>query len=216
MSSTPPPRPMQLVMLVLGVAAAAGYAIGGPTLAVGLFVGGALIVAARALARTRAALRDPELPALDRLAPQQALAVLAATHGKVITTPLLDRIEALTQAAAVDPRGALADVRVLVRQSPRSVPALLLCARLELELDEPGAARTWSRAIATALDTGLNRLAARSFVDHAAHRDALELGAEHLRDLANALGHSHRSATDEPPGRAAELARWCRDRAAGV
>ncbi|MFO0631226.1 MAG: hypothetical protein U0168_00085 [Nannocystaceae bacterium] len=35
MSSTPPPRPMQLVMLVLGVAAAAGYAIGGPTLAVG-------------------------------------------------------------------------------------------------------------------------------------------------------------------------------------
>ncbi|MBX7082097.1 MAG: hypothetical protein K1X88_23015 [Nannocystaceae bacterium] len=213
-ASTPPPRPMQLVLLALGVVAALGYAISGPMLALALFVGGALIVAVRTLARTRAALREPELPALDRLAPQQALAVLAATHGKVMTTPMLDRVEALTQAASVDPRGALADVRVLVRQSPRAVPALLLCARLELELDEAGATRTWSRAITTALDTGLNRLAARSFADHAAHRDALELGPEHLQALANALLHSPPAGADA--GATAELVRWCRDRARRV
>jgi hypothetical protein len=84
------------------------------------------------------------------------------------------------------------------------VPALVLCARLAFELAHGDAVARWTAALRAALDTGLNRVAASTFVAHREHRDALDLTAAHRTALAHALlanGH-------------AEDARWARPSAA--
>jgi hypothetical protein len=189
-------------VMSIGLSAVLGYVVGGWLLAIALFVLVSSVVFMRALRRNRAMLREPEVPGLSELPPAQAIAVLSALRGPQLQSALLTRIETIERSAEHDAGGALALLDTLLVEHPRSVPALLLRARLQFELEHGEAAASWSRALALALDGGLNLLAARAFDRHVAHREHLVLDGAHLAALAKALAaHGH---DDE--------ATWCRER----
>ncbi len=204
MSAVPGAHPLGSWIAVMSIAAAAvvGYVTGGWLLAMLAFVAVSTIVFMRALRRSRAMLQEPELPQLGALPPSQAMAVLSALKGKTLQSEALARIEELERIAEHDAARALVATEEMLADAPRNVPALLLRARLQFELEHAGAAASWSRALTLALDSGLNGLAARAFDRHVAHRDRLELDGPHLVALAKALAaHGH----DDD-------AAWCRAR----
>jgi hypothetical protein len=194
-----------IAVMSIGVSTVVGFVLGGWVLAILLFIAVAIAVFMRALRRNKAMLREPELPDLGGLPPSQAIAVLAALRGQPLQSPVLTRIEQIEASAAHDARRALVELDELLVEHPRSVPALLLRARLQFELEHADATRSWSRAIAFALDGGLNTIAAKGFDRHVVHRERLELDRPHLLALAKALAaHGH----DDD-------AAWCRARVGG-
>ncbi|MBC8074246.1 MAG: hypothetical protein IAG13_38355 [Deltaproteobacteria bacterium] len=191
-------------VMSIGASTVVGYVVGGWLLAIALFVLVSAVVFMRALRRSPAMLREPEVPGLSELPPAQAIAVLSALRGPQLQSALLTRIEQIERSAEHDARRALAALDEVLVDHPRSVPALLLRARLQFELEQDDAAASWSRALALALDGGLNLLAARAFDRHVAHRERLVLDDAHLAGLAKALAaHGHH-----------DHAAWCRARVA--
>lgn len=194
-----------IAVMSIGFSTVVGYVTGGWLLALALFVLVSSVVFMRALRRNQAMLREPEVPGLSELPPAQAIAVLSALRGPQLQSALLTRIEQIERTAEHDARSGLAELDALLVEHPRSVPALLLRARLQFELESDDAAESWSRALALALDGGLNLLAARAFDRHVAHRERLVLDRRHLEALAKALAaHGH----DDD-------AAWCRARVGG-
>lgn len=190
-------------VMSIAFASVGGFMLGGWLLAVIGFVGVSSIVIMRALRRNRVLLHEPDVPKLTELAPSQAMAVLSALKGRPLQSDALARIEELERIAEHAPERALARAHELLAEQPRNVPVLLVCARLQFELDHADAAATWSRALGLALDGGLNVLAAREFDRLAGKRERLELDRPHLLALARAL--AARGLDDD--------AAWCRARA---
>jgi hypothetical protein len=200
-----PTNPLGTWIEVMSIAFASvmGFVVGGLFAAAAFFALTSTIVFMRALRRSRAMLREPEVPELSALAPAQAMKVLSALRGEPLHSDALARVEELERLAEQAPERALVQLDELVTENPRSVPALLLRARLQFELEHGDAASSWSRALTLALDGGLNVLAAKAFDRHVAHREQLELDRPHLIALGKALaarGHDDDAA-------------WCRARA---
>lgn len=186
------PMGILATLLALGLAPTAGMMLGGGWVAAFAFVATAVIVTMRAFAKHNVAVRD-RAPLVGELTPQQAMGMLSALHGQPLATSVLARVEALDELAKTDPSTAYTRVLELVAEAPRNVAALVLCARLAFTLDRSDAVHRWDDALRTALDTGLNRVAATTFVAHRDQREALSLGGAHRRALVRALeanGHT--------------------------
>jgi hypothetical protein len=179
-------------VLALGLAPTVGMMLGGGWLAAFLFVATAAVVTMRAMAKHHRALRDPD-PTLQQLTPQQAIGMLSALRGQPLAGSVAARVAEIEELAQRDAPAAHARIVALVEEAPRNVAALILCARLAFALRRPDAAARWATALRVALDTGLNRVAATSFVEHRVHRDALQLDPSHVAALARALeANGHR------------------------
>jgi tetratricopeptide (TPR) repeat protein len=127
------------------------------------------------------------------LPPRQALAVmsgLSGSEGGLVSyrSELLARLEEIAALAASNPALALELARELTEDHPRSPAARAAVARALLASGdhEEGMAQA-SRAIALALDGGMNPAAATMFEEVADHRDALSLAPHHLERLARIL-----------------------------
>jgi hypothetical protein len=132
---------------------------------------------------------------------RRRIARRSALRGQPLASSLHGKVEELAKLAETDPVTAHARVCALLDETPRNVPALVLCARLAFELRHGDAIGRWAAALRTALDTGLNRVAASTFVAHREHRDALDLNPAHRSALAHALlanGHAEDAAWARP------------------
>jgi len=152
---------------------------------------GLAVVRAR---RIRLELRERPVPALDALAPEQAMHVLSALAGRgeagpSFKSPLLDRLEALRSDAKDDTRSAIVEVEQLRAEHPRSAAVDALLAELYRNDDRSHAAlEAASRAIAKALDGGMNSVAFRVYADLSAdYHTKLSLDAAHWRRLGAVL-----------------------------
>lgn len=195
--------PMTTIALVLalGVAPALGMAVAGGWGAAFAFVATAWIVFSRTFAKTQRALRDPEVP-IDGLSGAQAMAMMAATRGRAAGDSALGRVEALRAMAKHDPERAHRELVALVDQGGNNLAALVACTDIAFELGRPEAHDRWAQTLASALDRGINRLAAMTFAKHAAHRDALVLDQRYRGPLAAAL------AGNGEPGHAQWVRSW--------
>ena len=173
-------------LLVLAVAPTFGMMIGGGWTAAFAFVATAAIVTTRALSKhARASVDREAIP--GGLTATQAIGMLSALRGQPLASSIHGKVEDLAKLAETDPVTAHARVSELLVEAPRNVPALVLCARLGFELAHGDAPARWAAALRAALDSGLNRVAASTFVAHREHRDALDLTPAHRSALAHAL-----------------------------
>jgi hypothetical protein len=203
MADTANPTSIFATLLAIGVAPVVGMFIGGGWVAAVFFVAAASLVTARAFKKHARSMADRDV--LDAaLTPTQAIGMLSALRGKPLAGSAHAKVEDLAKLADTDPVTAHARVCEMLVESPRNVPALALCARLAFDLQHTDASARWATALRIAIDQGLNRVAAATFVAHREHRDALELSPSHRNALAHALlanGH-------------ADDARWARPSAA--
>ncbi len=186
MAETSSSTAMIATLLALGLAPTIGMWIGGGWLAALLFAATAAVVTMRALARHNQALRDPD-PLTGQLTPQQAIGMLSALRGQPLAASVVARVAEIDTLASTDPDAAYAALTTLLTQAPRHTAALVLCARLAFLLGRADAGGRWETALRVALDTGLNRVAATTFVSHREHREMLALGPTHRAALATAL-----------------------------
>lgn len=192
MAESPNAMGILATVLVLGIAPTAGMMVGGGWAAAFAFVATAAIVTARALSKHSRASTDREAIA-GELTATQAIGMLSALRGQPLASSLHGKVEDLAKLAQTDPVTAHARVCELLVESPRNVPALALCARLAFELGHDDAVARWAAALRAALDSGLNRVAASTFVAYREHKAALDLTAAHRTALAHALlanGHT--------------------------
>lgn len=198
--------PMTAVALVLalGVAPALGMAVAGGWGATIAFAATATIVVSRALARTRHALRDPEVPLMG-LGGAQAMAMMDATRGRPATESALGRVDALRAMAKHDPERAHRELVALVEAPGNNLAALVACTDVAFDLGRSDAEARWAQTLAGALDRGINRLAAITFARHAAHRDSLALDRGYGARLAAAL------AANGEPDHAQWVRRWANE-----
>lgn len=146
-------------------------------------------------------------PNLTGLAPAQALSVMGAMAGNdgplSFKSELLTKLEAIDETLDSDPDGALDQLQPLLTSNPRSPAVHLRYARAHRAKGEAEiAAKTVATALRTALDGGMNPMAASIFVEFGPLRNDLDLEDRHLEMLARALGQ--RGHTDD--------AAWCKSR----
>ncbi len=218
MASGTEPRGLELsptatvgLLLVFAASGGLGYLWGGiggaffaalgvtTTVAIGGFV-----LKIRAEDRTRNVESAPDLAGL---APGQALSVMGAMTGGEgalsFKSELLSKLEEIDETLENDPAGALEALEPFAAEHPRSPAVHLRRARAQRATgDRDGATETVARALAFALDGGMNPMAAAIFVEFEATRDQLTLEDRHMKALAKALARR---------GHAAE-AQWCEGR----
>lgn len=141
-------------------------------------------------------------PNLAGLAPAQALSVMGAMTGTdgplSFKSELLTKLEGIDETLERDPDGAMEALQPLVDSHPRSPAVHLRLARVRRAKSE-SEAETVTTALRTALDGGMNPMAAAIFVEFEHTREDLSLEDRHLRVLSKAL--AQRDHTDE--------AAWC-------
>ncbi|MCR9161423.1 MAG: hypothetical protein ACE37F_29615 [Nannocystaceae bacterium] len=144
-------------------------------------------------------------PNLTGLPPAQALSVMGAMTGTdgalSFKSELLTTLETIDETLEDDPDGALQALSPLLASHPRSPAVHLRRARAQRARGD-AEADTVATALQTALDGGMNPLAATTFVEFESVREDLPLEDRHLRILAKAL--AQRGHTDH--------AAWCESR----
>lgn len=186
-----------LVIATFIAAGWSGYVLGGLVTgflsAVGVtsaFAAGWILFRARQADRTRVA----AVPDVRNLPPTQALSVMGAlVDGGAFRSELLTELQAIDERIEEDPRAAHEALEALAEKHPRSPAVRARIARTHLALDDAAAAAaSVSHAIASALDGGMNPMAARLFVEFEALRDDVELSERHRTALTKTLrAHGH-------------------------
>ena len=157
--------------------------------------------------RGQQGLREGASLDLNGLDPRQALGLMSAMHagGGGFASPLLQELEEATQQTANDAAGALSRLRTLEAAHPRTPAVQAQLARCLLALDDNAAAhKSMARALALALDGGMNPSAAKLFAEFENYKAELALAPRHLAQLARVL----RSVGDS------DAADWCDEQAA--
>lgn len=146
-------------------------------------------------------------PNLSGLAPAQALSVMGAMTGTdgplSFKSELLTKLEVIDETLEDDPDGAAEALKPLLASHPRSPAVHLRHARVHRAKGD-SEVETVTTALRTALDGGMNPMAASIFVEFEAIRENLTLEDRHLRMLSKALAQREH----------AELAAWCESRLA--
>lgn len=191
------------LVVAVGAASAAGYALAGPAFGiVGAGFGasaGALLAIMQRYGRHRAALTEQEVPDTSELTPHQRLAVLATAAAArqsdrpSLVVPLLDTLADIErQAERGEYELALGRARELQREKPANAAVARCIARLHMGRDElEPALEHAARAIRLAIRGCANPLAAQIFQEFRAHSEALALEPaeyEHLGRVLDAQG----------------------------
>ena len=146
-------------------------------------------------------------PNLSGLPPAQALSVMGAMTGTdgplSFKSELLTKLEVIDETLENDPDGALESLKPLLASHPRS-PAVHLRRARALRCRGDAEVETVTTALRTALDGGMNPMAASIFVEFESVREDLTLEDRHLRMLSKALAQREHT----------EQAAWCESRLA--
>lgn len=191
------------LVVAVGAASAAGYAVAGPAFGfVGVGVGalaGAVLTLTSRFSRHRGAFEEAAIELAPELSPHQRLAVLATTAASKnmdrpsLSSPLLDELAEIEQLNDDDPEAARNRCQALARKRPTSPAVAVTQARLAVKADDRDQAiECATRAVRLAIRGGANPLAANileEFSEIAPHFNLSRSEFEHLSRVFASRGH---------------------------